>query len=151
MCPSVEQIEAAKQGSCVLILVESPQFHSQFLYSYNYQSGQLVHLACPPLASNASTTSKEVCGEELTRPLFVELCLFYILPFLRERLPSLTHRLEKMCADGTLVGVKLRLDNDFKSDVSQLLKEKYPEKNVVDIASTQVIMYSVAFKGWFRV
>jgi phosphomevalonate kinase len=123
--PSVEQIEAAKQGSCVLILVESPQFHSQFLYSYNYQSGQLVQLECSPLASSASATSKVEKGE-MKKNEFVERCLSLVFIFLHKRLTSFTRRLEKMCEDGTLLGIKLRADNDFYSQVKELEKRGAP-------------------------
>jgi hypothetical protein len=119
--PSAEQIEAAKQRSCLLILVKTPDFHSQTLYSYNDQSGQLVQLVCTPLASNASPTCN-VDGEEMKKNEFVELCLSLIFIFLRARLTTFTHRLEKMCAEGNFLIIKLKANNDLYGEIKDTIR-----------------------------
>ena len=103
--------KGAKQSppSVLSIVVESPQFYSSFEYEFDVIKKQLV---CTSSGKNE----------------FVEKCLFMVLAFAIEALgqdqfASITEAISQI--NGKL-GVKLRADNDFYSQIKELRKRSLP-------------------------
>jgi phosphomevalonate kinase len=95
--------------SNITIVVDSPQFRSQFLYSYD-------------IAAN-TTSLISASGNE-----FVEKCIILTLYFIREfyGVEKFTEICSSISASGKSIGIKLRADNDFYSQISKLNELKLP-------------------------
>lgn len=92
----------------VEIVVESPQFHTCYIYKYHYRTNILV---------SASSFRNE----------FVEKCLNIVLSFILIHL-GLETFVEKLGAIEMAgkIGIKLRADNDFYSQIAELKSLKKP-------------------------
>jgi len=104
------QLSSSSSSSCTVlnILVDSPQFHTKFMYKYNIDSNTLELI---------SENSNE----------FVEKCLSLVLSFCREFL-----KYDKFKQDiidnynNKQLCIKLCADNDFYSQIKELQKKKLP-------------------------
>ena len=88
----------------IYILVDSPQFYTQYVYSYNVEASTLAVIG---LSTNE----------------FVETCLTLTLSFIKKFLGSAA--LKERCAavelyNGNALGIKLRADNDFYSQIKEV-------------------------------
>jgi len=88
--------------------VESPQFHASFEYAYSLGSG-VVQVGS---ADN----------------VFVEKCLGLTLAFVEEKLgqADFTARINEIKAMSGCLGIKLRADNDFYSQIDELKRRNLP-------------------------
>jgi len=92
----------------IRIIVDSPQFYSSYEYMYKASSNTLIQ-----------------CGSR--ENVFVEKCLFLTLSFIKEhlgerRFPVVLKKINEL---GSL-GIKLRADNDFYSQIQKLKHEGLP-------------------------
>lgn len=95
----------------ILIFVSSPQFHQDYWFEYDPKTNDL-HI-------NASSPSN----------IFVEKCLKMTLSFVKEYLGHdqyLSFIESKVVSGNGIIGIKLRADNDFYSQISQLQHDKKP-------------------------
>ena len=88
----------------IKILVDSPQFYTQYVYSYNIEDSTL-----------------EVLGKSKNE--FVETCLVLTLSFIKKFLGTTV--LKDKCTaaglyDRNALGIKLRADNDFYSQIKEV-------------------------------
>jgi phosphomevalonate kinase len=88
----------------IYILVDSPQFYTQYVYSYNIDDSALA-----------------VLGKSTNE--FVETCLTLTLSFIKKFLGAAA--LKERCSaaglyDGNALGMKLRADNDFYSQIKEV-------------------------------
>jgi len=88
--------------------VESPQFHTTYLFDYNIEKNSIY------ISSNNENK-------------FIEKCLWVVLSYARKHLG-----IENFCdiftyiSENNSVGIKLRADNDFYSHIKKLKNEKLP-------------------------
>jgi len=90
------------------ILIESPQFHTKFEYDYDIGDRSLKSIS-------------------VSENVFVEKCLGLVVSFSRETLGEdvFLEIVNDVVAQGIL-GIKLRADNDFYSQISELNKRNLP-------------------------
>lgn len=89
----------------ILIFVDSPQFHQSYWFEYNPQTDDLHISAASP--SN----------------IFVENCLRMTLAFVKEHLGYDAYYAfidSKIASGNGILGIKLRADNDFYSQIAQV-------------------------------
>ena len=91
------------------ILVESPQFYSRFEYQFDAVTARLVSTGA---ASNE----------------FVEKCLYMVLSFVKEACGAdhFAAVVAAIAQRGVALGVKLRADNDFYSQIKELRQRSLP-------------------------
>jgi phosphomevalonate kinase len=100
----------AATGTCLNILVDSPQFYTQYEYAF-----------C------VDTDSLTVFGEEKNE--FVEKCLTLTLSFIKQFLGDKKFREKISAADiggSNTMGIKIRANNDFYSQIKELRKRGLP-------------------------
>lgn len=96
-----EKVEESDINDSVRIVVSSPQFHSQYVYYYQWQSEKLVNLG---------STSND----------FVEKCIVLSFAFVQKQLGnSAFFDLLKSYVGGQ-IHMKLRADNDFYSQIKEV-------------------------------
>ncbi len=101
-------------GTSIVVRVHSPQFHSEQLYSYDWEQGTIVQLS--------------KAGNE-----FVEKCLYIVFAYLlkhqsvcedttatRASYTSFTDALCRLRDQKCALGIKLRAHNDFYSQIAAL-------------------------------
>ena len=96
-------VDKTRSAGCIGFVIESPQFHSTLSYEYSLRSNQ----------ARADGSS----GENV----FVEKILWVVFSFARKHLgeETISDLIASMTETNT-VGIKLRADNDFYSQIKEL-------------------------------
>ena len=90
------------------IVVESPQFHSTTQFCYN-------------------TSFNKVTVESMEGNVFVEKCIWIVMSFAKKHLgDDVFNGVIGEIVGNNVVGIKLRADNDFYSQIKKLKSEKLP-------------------------
>ena len=90
------------------LIVESPQFHSTSQFCYN-------------------SSSNTVAVESVEGNIFVEKCIWIVMSFAKKHLgDDVFDGVISEIADKNVVGIKLRADNDFYSQIKKLKAENLP-------------------------
>lgn len=96
-----EKTEVSENNESVRIVVSSPQFHSQYVYSYQWQTEKLVNLG----GSNNE---------------FVEKCIVLSFGFVQKQLGDEAFFTLLKSYVGGQIHMKLRADNDFYSQIKEV-------------------------------
>ena len=98
-----------KSPSVLIVQVESPQFYTSYAYQYDTIKSQLI----------ATSAAKNE---------FVEKCLYMVLSFVKESLGSddFSAIVATIASKNGQLGVKLRADNDFYSQIKELRSRGMP-------------------------
>ena len=108
-----------RKNDGLVILVESPQFHASYTYDFNYK-----------------TCALDQVGEKGND--FVEKCLSLVLAFIKQTLGATEFTcLFKSIAENGVLGIKLRADNDFYSQIKELQSRGLPllSKSLLELPS----------------
>lgn len=107
---SLADIEVEVENNEILLVIESPQFHSRCIYKYNSQLNTIELV--------------QGSGNE-----FVEKCLSLVFSFCRQSMgyDVFQSAINISSAVGNCqIGLKLRADNDFYSQIKELQKQNLP-------------------------
>ncbi len=93
-----------RDSNCVLVVINSPQFHSVQVYSYNWELGLVEQV------SQSGNT-------------FVEKCIRLVFAFLlKHNKEKFIRKLKYLINKGQALAIKLRANNDFYSQIRELQK-----------------------------
>ena len=102
-------IPVNKSPTILTVQVESPQFYTSYTYQFD-------------------TVKKQLIATSATKNEFVEKCLYLVLSFVKESLGSdnFAAIVAAIASKNGQLGVKLRADNDFYSQIKELRSRGMP-------------------------